>query len=96
MREALRGWDKGQSDVTLAEAQSASLFVAGWRPAIGWCCAAAVFYSYLLVPLGMYAGFLTGHPVPRPPVLDEHLWELMFILLGVGGLRTYEKLKGVA
>lgn len=96
LRDSLQGWDKAQSDINLADAQSGSLYQGGWRPAIGWCCAGAVFYSYLFVPLTMYAGFVTGHPIPKPPVLDEHLWELLFILLGVGGLRTYEKLKGVA
>jgi hypothetical protein len=96
LRDSLIGWDQGQQKINEAEAGSDSLFVAGWRPAIGWSCAAAVLYSYLLVPLAMYVGFLVGKPLPKPPTLDEHLWELLFILLGVGGLRTFEKIRGVA
>ena len=76
-----------------AEAASPSLFVAGWRPAIGWTCAAALAYQFLLAPLAVWVGFLIGHPVPKPPTLDEHLWELMFGMLGLGALRSLEKIK---
>jgi hypothetical protein len=83
-------------EVNKAEAASGSVFVAGWRPAIGWVCAAAVAYTYLLVPVGMWLSFLVGKPIAKPPVLDANLWELMFAMLGLGGLRTFEKIKGVA
>jgi hypothetical protein len=96
LRSSLQQWDAGQAAVNKAEAENPNLFVSGWRPAIGWCCGLALFYSYLLVPLGMYVGFVSGKPLPKPPVLDGNLWELMFALLGLGGMRTYEKIKGVA
>jgi Holin of 3TMs, for gene-transfer release len=86
LRSALLQWD---------QAQNRSIFVAGWRPAIGWCCAFALFYQYLAVPLSMWATTWSGHPFPRPPILDDTMWQLMFGLLGMGGLRTYEKIKGV-
>jgi hypothetical protein len=96
MRDALFAADRAQTEVNKVEAESGSLFVGGWRPAIGWVCAAAVAYTYLLVPIGMWVAFVMGKPIAKPPALDNNLWELMFALLGLGGLRTFEKLKGVA
>jgi len=96
LRADLMAQDKAQLEVNRAEAETGSLFIGGWRPAIGWVCAAAVAYTYLLVPLGMWIGFLVGKPIPKPPALDGALWELMFAMLGLGGLRTFEKIKGVA
>lgn len=88
--------DRGQMAINLEEAKSQSLFVSGWRPFIGWACGAALVYSYLLVPLTMYVAMLAGRPIPRPPVLDANLWELMFGLFGMGALRTIEKLRDKA
>src|SRR6185312_5726980 len=92
----LQASDASQNTVDAAEAANPDLFVSGWRPAVGWVCVAALVYSYLLVPIGMWAGYALGHPIPKPPVLDNNLWELMFGLLGMGGLRSWEKIKGVA
>ena len=88
--------DAAQADINKTEAASNSLFVAGWRPAIGWLCAVAMGYTYILVPLAMYVSFLVGKPLPKPPTLDGNMWELMFGMLGLGGLRTFEKVRGVA
>lgn len=96
LRDALLASDRAQLEVNKSEAASGSLFVGGWRPAIGWVCAGAVLYTYLLVPIGMWAMFVIGKPIAKPPVLDANLWELMFAMLGLGGLRTFEKVKGVA
>lgn len=96
LRASLLAWDAGQNAVNAAEAGNNNLFVAGWRPAVGWVCAAALFYTYMLVPIGMWVGFVVGHPIPKPPALDGNLWELMFGMLGLGGLRSFEKIKGVA
>ena len=54
LRSALQQWDKNQTDVNAVEAASSSLFVAGWRPFIGWCCGAALAYQYVLTPLMMW------------------------------------------
>lgn len=83
--------DAGQSEINRAEAGHASLFVAGWRPFIGWVCGAALAYQYVLVPLGMWSAFLAGHPLPKPPTLDDTLWQLMFGMLGMGALRSIDK-----
>lgn len=93
---ALQVWDAQQTAINVEEAKSSSLFVSGWRPAIGWCCALALFYSYLIIPFATW-GFAASHiEVPPFPKLDENLWQLMFGMLGMGGLRTFEKIKGVA
>jgi hypothetical protein len=94
--DKLMAADQGQMEINKAEAASADPFTSRWRPAIGWVCCAALLYSYILVPLGMWIGFVSGHPIPKPPTLDDHLWELLTAMLGIGGFRTYEKVKGVA
>ena len=85
-----------QTDINKQEAQSASIFVSGWRPAIGWVCALALFYQYLLKPLSI--GILPTFGITAPPLpgLDDNLWQLMMGMLGMGGLRTFEKVQGVA
>lgn len=96
LRASLQGWDAQQTAVNAAEATHSSIFVAGWRPAIGWICAAALLYSYIVIPFTTYFfAFWLGKPIPKLPVLDNNLWELMFGMLGLGGLRTFEKMKGI-
>jgi hypothetical protein len=87
----------GQLEINKTEAASSSTFVAGWRPFIGWVCGAALAYTYIGYPLILWAGAL-WFPSIKPPVLgnDGMLYELMFGMLGLGGLRTFEKVKGVA
>lgn len=86
----------GQIQTNTAEATSTNMFVAGWRPAVGWVCAAALAYQYLLRPLLAWSMAVAGHPIPPMPGLDQNLWELMLGMLGIGGLRSFEKVKGVA
>jgi len=85
-----------QTYINKEEAKSASIFVSGWRPAIGWVCALALFYQYLLKPLSI--GILPTFGITAPPLpgLDDNLWQLMMGMLGMGGLRTFEKVQGVA
>jgi len=85
-----------QTDINKVEASSSSLFVSGWRPAIGWVCALALAYQYLLRPLSGTIATLFGITLPPLPGLDDNLWQLMMGMLGMGGLRTYEKTQGVA
>lgn len=96
LRDSLMAWDQQQNTVNAAEASNSSVFVAGWRPAIGWVCAIALMYQYTLSPIAVWVAGIAHYPLPTPPSLDNSLWELMFGMLGMGGLRTYEKLKGVA
>jgi len=89
----LQSVTSAQSAINQVEAANASLFVSGWRPMIGWVCAAALAYQYLASPLAAGAANILGHPIDPLPSLDGQLWELMFGMLGMGTLRTVEKLK---
>lgn len=85
-----------QLDVDKQEAASGSLFVAGWRPFIGWVCGAALVYQYLVSPLLPWGVNALGGHAPAMPGLDGNLWELMAGMLGMAGFRTYEKVQGSA
>jgi hypothetical protein len=85
-----------QREINRVEAASTSLFVAGWRPAIGWICALSLGFQYLLRPLFAWACGVWWPHMPALPGIDDALWQLMFGMLGLGGLRSFEKTRGVA
>ena len=87
---------QGQLDANKAEAASPSAFTSGWRSGVGWVCVAALACQYIARPLVQWVGIVSGHPLPDLPGIDAQLWELMLGMLGLGGLRSYEKVKGVA
>jgi hypothetical protein len=95
--------DLGQMEVNKVEAANQNLFVAGWRPAIGWVGAGAMFYQFLLYPLLVWAwvwlqaeGYVPKEVKP-PPMLDtEALWVILSGMLGIAGMRSFEKSRGVA
>ena len=92
--------DLAQMEVNKEEAKHASLFVSGWRPAVGWVCAASFAYSVIgwsfLNWAFAVATVYTGHTLPTLPTPDTTLtMELLLAMLGLGGMRTYEKMKGV-
>lgn len=86
----------GQLEINKNEALNLSVFVSGWRPAIGWVCAFALFYQYIGRPISQAIAVYVGHPLPVFPGLDDNLWQLLLGMLGLGGLRTFEKINGVA
>lgn len=87
--------DSSQSAVNQAEASNSSLFVAGWRPAVGWSCAVAFLYSFVLAPLASFSASLVGHPVKLPDLDLTQMMPVLLGMLGIAGMRTYEKVKGV-
>lgn len=87
--ETVSQLDLKQVEVNIEEAKHSSIFVAGWRPWIGWVCGAAVFYSFIVHPI--VTGF--GYTLPMPMI--DHLYELVLAMLGMAGLRSFEKIKGV-
>ncbi len=86
---------QGQMEVNKSEATHNSIFVAGWRPFIGWVCGGALAFQYILRPFWVWIAAVWYPDAPIPPTLDGMLWELVFGMLGIGGLRSIEKIKGV-
>lgn len=88
--------DIAQTEVNKAEATNPSLFVAGWRPAIGWVCAAALAYQFMLYPLLSWLAITAFGVHEAPPRLDmAELFPLVFGMLGIAGMRSFDKLKGI-
>jgi len=85
-----------QSDINKVEAASTRLFVAGWRPFVGWICGLAVGFKFIGGPALFMVGQALGHPVELPVIETSELWPLLLGMLGLGGLRTVEKVKGAA
>lgn len=93
----LQSVTSAQSDVDKVEAASASIFIAGWRPFVGWVCGVGLAVSCVISPLLTWGSTLAGHPVTLPKLDDPLLQSTLAGMLGLGyGLRTWEKVKGVA
>ena len=85
-----------QVEVNKAEAQHKSIFVAGWRPFVGWTCGIALAYHFVLAPLILFGVGISGYEIPALPEFDMgSLMTVLMGMLGLGGLRTYEKQKGL-
>ena len=85
-----------QVEVNKVEAAHSSVFVAGWRPSIGWVCAAGLAWAFVVAPIASWALMVLGIKAELPAIQFDHLFELVLAMLGIGGLRTFEKLRGVA
>ena len=84
----------GQMEINKEEARSASLFVSGWRPAVGWVCVLGLGYEFLLRPIGIWALAVWNPGGAIPPSLGDVLVELVCAMLGVGALRSFDKSRG--
>jgi hypothetical protein len=92
---------KGQLDISMAEAKHKSTFVAGWRPAIGWVGAVSLGYQFILYPLltwiwsvAIAGRFVPPELGPPPPLPADALWVILSGMLGIAGMRSFDKLKG--
>ena len=99
LREAIKGKEidpdkmmelvKVQSEINKMEAQHRSIFVAGWRPFIGWICGLALAYNFIIRDLIAWVS-----PDIMPPAIQmDQLITILLGMLGLGGLRTFEKIK---
>jgi hypothetical protein len=100
IREAIKGKELDpqrlielQSEINKLEAQHRSIFVAGWRPFIGWICGFALAYNFIIRDLAIWAFGIESVPAP---LQMEHLMTVLLGMLGLGGMRTFEKLKDKA
>jgi len=88
--------DLAQIAVNQEEAKHASIFVAGWRPAIGWVCASALAFNFVLRDFIVWGLGIWGPELPPLPSPDTgELMTLVLSLLGLGAMRSFEKTKGV-
>jgi len=84
-----------QIKVNAVEAASGSIFVGGWRPAAGWVCVVGLFYTFLIQPLLSWGSAIWKYPAP-PSIDTVVLMELLLGMLGIAGLRSYDKKQGTA
>ena len=84
-----------QAETNKIEAAHRSVWVAGWRPCLGWVAALGFAWVFLLQPIAQWLVLLTGNDIPLPDFQTDALLELTFAMLGLAGLRTYEKQKGL-
>jgi hypothetical protein len=88
---------KGQIEVNKISAAHKSMFVAGWRPFVGWTCGVALAWHFVGQPLAVFVIATAGIETPPLPVFEmESLLTVLLGMLGLGGLRTFEKTKNVA
>ncbi len=86
-----------QVEINKIEANHRSIFVAGWRPFLGWSLSFAMAWHYVLAPLILFIAGFFGYQLPQLPEFDmASLMTVLMGMLGLGGLRTVEKINGVA
>ena len=86
----------GQLEINKEEAKNPSLWVSGWRPFVGWVGASGLAYAAILEPLARFVATLSGYTGAFPLLDTTITMQILFAILGVGGLRSFEKAKGVA
>ena len=87
---------KGQLEINKAEASHRSIFVAGWRPFIGWTCGIALMAHFVIFPATDFITANMGLEIPPMPAFDmDSLMTVVLGMLGLGGMMSFEKMKGV-
>jgi hypothetical protein len=86
---------QSQTDTNKVEASNTNLFVAGWRPFIGWICGSTLAYTYILANLINILSAVFGHPLNLPKPDMSEMMPILLGMLGLGGMRTYEKVNGI-
>jgi len=88
---------KGQLAINAEEAKSKNIFVSGWRPSVGWCCSLALFAHFLVFPtMDVVTAYMGIEAVAYPAFDMDSLMTVLLGLLGLGGMRSFEKYKGVS
>ena len=87
---------KGQIEVNKMEAASSSMFVAGWRPAVGWISALGFASNFILIPMANFALALASIDIQIPMIDTTQMMPVLMGMLGLGTLRTVEKVRKVS
>ena len=87
---------KAQLEVNKAEAQHKSIFVSGWRPAVGWCCVFGMMGNFMVIPFANFVLALLEIDVSVPLIDTATMMPVLMGMLGLGAMRTYEKRTGVS
>ena len=84
---------QAQTSINVEEAKSASVFIAGWRPFVGWACGMAFAINFVVGPMGVFAAALLGKTVVFPTIALSEMMPVLLGMLGLGAYRTFEKVK---
>jgi hypothetical protein len=87
---------KAQLEVNRVEAAHKSMFVAGWRPSVGWVCCAGLGSNYLFIPMANFVLVISGSTVTVPTLDLSGMMPVLMGMLGLGAMRSYEKVNNVA
>ena len=88
--------DLAQLEINKQEAAHRNIFVAGWRPFIGWSCGIAMCYAYIIQPITIFVLAQTGNLVSLPTLDLSEMMPVLLGMLGLGGLRSFEKYKKIS
>ncbi len=96
MAMSMHNSDLAQIAVNAEEAKSPSIFVSGWRPAVGWVCVLGLAFNFIVLPLGNWGAAIWYPDITLPALEIDELMTLLYGLLGMGALRSYDKKQGTA
>jgi hypothetical protein len=88
--------DLAQLEINKQEAAHRNIFVSGWRPFIGWSCGIAMCYAYIIQPITIFVLAQTGNLVSLPTLNLSEMMPVLLGMLGLGGLRSFEKYKKIS
>ncbi len=98
LMQGLSQWDSQQTSINAEEAKNENIFVSGWRPFMGWTCGAAFAYKFVVQPFLVFliVAFHISFDTDSLPILDwTEMSTVMFGMLGLGGMRTFEKIQAL-
>jgi len=94
--QLLQEIQRTQASITRTEASHRNIFIAGWRPMAGWACSLGVFWMFVGEPILRALLTAIGVDIVLPILPEDRLFELLFALLGMAGIRSFDKLKGLS
>tara|TARA_Y100001970_G_C14254535_1_gene874231 strand:+ start:4524 stop:4913 length:390 start_codon:yes stop_codon:yes gene_type:complete len=95
LKTELHKANMAQVEINKIEAGHRSIFVAGWRPFLGWCLSFAMAYHFIIQPIAVFSLSIAGLSYDLPQFDMNSLMTVLLGMLGLGGMRTYEKSKGI-